>query len=56
MTEKRKRRTLVTIIWQKSKRDAAIAGELRRRLSDTDVSPWLVEVGDEIYGYVIFLS
>ena len=37
------------------KRDAAVAGELWRRLNDTDVDPWLVDRGEcEIYDYVTF--
>ena len=38
-----------------SKRDAAVAGGLRRRLNDTDVDLWLVGGGEcEIYYYVTF--
>ena len=58
MWEKEKRRTLVIIIRQTlhSKRNATVAGELRRQLNDTDVDPWLVNGGEcEIYDDVIFL-
>ena len=59
MWEKRKRRTLVIIIQQKvkrSKRNTAVSGELRQRLNDTDVNPWLVDGGEsKIYDDVIFL-
>ena len=38
------------------KRNAAVAGELRRQLNDTDVDPWLVDGGEcKIYDNVIFL-
>ena len=39
-----------------SKRDAVVEGELRRRLNDTDLVPWLVDGGNcEIYDHVTFL-
>ena len=39
----------------RSKRDAVVAGELWRRLNDTDVDPWLVDGEEcEIYYYATF--